>query len=44
MSEYDDPIERQVNELEFTGKRVVIRDSEEALIGSVLRGGLPVYT
>lgn len=43
MSNFDDPIERQVNELEFTGKRVVIRDSEEALIGSVLRGGLPVY-
>lgn len=44
MANYlEDPMERQVAEIEFTGKRVVIRDSEDALIGSVLRGGLPVY-
>lgn len=44
MTNYlDDPIDRQVAELEFTGRRVIIRDSEDALIGSVLRGGLPVY-
>ena len=33
----------QVASLEFTGVRVVVRENEEALIGAVLRGGMPVY-
>lgn len=39
----DRDFERQVGQLEFAGKRVIVRDNEEAVIGSVLRGGLPVF-
>ena len=35
--------QQQVNQIEFTGQRVVITDSEDALIGSVLKGGTEVY-
>lgn len=35
--------ERQVQAIEFTGSRVVVRDNEEALVGAVLRGGMPIY-
>lgn len=41
MNTFD--FEQQVNQIDFAGKRVIVRDNEEALIGSVLRGGLPVY-
>jgi len=36
-------MDMQVASLEYTGVRVVVRENEEALIGSVLRGGLPVF-
>lgn len=36
-------LDRQVAELDFNGKRVIVRDNEEAVIGGVLRGGLAVY-
>lgn len=35
--------DRQVAQIEFGGKRVIVRDNEEAVIGSVLRGGLSAY-
>lgn len=38
-----DTLNEQVNQIDFTGRRVIVRDNEEALIGAVLRGGLPVY-
>ena len=31
------------NQIEYTGERVVNRENEEALIGSVLRGGIEAY-
>lgn len=39
----NDTLERQIQTLEYTGNRVVVRDNEDALIGSVLKGGLPVF-
>lgn len=38
-----DTIEQQVNSIEYEGKRVVVRDNEDALVGSILKGGLPVF-
>lgn len=43
MSILDDRTQQQVNQIEFAGKRVIVRDNEEAIIGAVLRGGLVVY-
>lgn len=43
MTTLDNKYEAQVNAIDYTGQRVIIRDSEEGVIGSVLRGGLPVY-
>jgi len=36
-------MDMQVASLEYAGVRVVVRENEEALIGSVLRGGFPVF-
>lgn len=38
-----DNAQELVDSMEYTGTRVIVRENEEAIIGAVLRGGLPVY-
>ncbi len=36
-------IDMPIDNLEYTGQRVIVRENEEALIGAVMRGGNAVY-